>query len=146
MTQVEFYILESQPEHGDNEKAYLDLIGRTVQQYYKQSRKIYIHAADQTQAEAIDEWLWSQELTDFIPHNLVGEGPNKPPPVQIGYQEPPRNQHDCLINLSTEVQTFVSYFLTCIEIVPNEEVAKEKARERYKHYRSHGYPLKHHKQ
>lgn len=141
MTQVEFHILENASE----DKAYLQLIGRKVQELYRQSRKIYVHAESENQAKELDEWLWTQDLEDFIPHNLVGEGPNKAPPVQIGFQEPPQNQHDCLINLSTEVQKFFSYFLQCVEIVPNQEEAKEKARERYKYYRSHGYPLKHHK-
>ncbi len=141
MTSIEFHILESQAD----EKAYLQLIGQQVQNLYRQSKKIYVHAESKEQAEAIDEWLWTQELDDFIPHNLVGEGPNKAPPVQIGYQEPPDNQHDCLINLSAEVQSFFSYFLHCFELVPNQEEAKIKARERYKFYRSHGYPLQHYK-
>lgn len=141
MTQVEFHILEN----IDGDQAYLQLIGQKVQELYRQSRKIYVHTNSEEQAKALDEWLWTQDLSDFIPHNLVGEGPNKAPPVQIGFQEPPQNQHDCLINLSTDVQKFFSYFLQCVEIVPNEEDAKEKARERYKYYRSHGYPLQHHK-
>lgn len=141
MTQVEFHI----QEEASGDKAYLQLIGQQIQHWYRQSRKIYIHAQNEEQAKAIDEWLWNQELEDFIPHNLVGEGPNKAPPVQIGFQEPPSNQHDCLINLCTEVPKFFSYFLQCIELVPNKEEAKEKARERYKFYRRHGYPLKHHK-
>lgn len=141
MTNVEFHILESQ----NDEKAYLQLIGQNIQALYRNSRKVYIHAKDEAQAKAIDEWLWTQELEDFIPHNLLGEGPNKAPPVQIGFTEPPENQHDCLINLSDEVQSFFSYFLSCLEIVPNEEIAKEKARDKYKYYRSHGYPLKHNK-
>ena len=90
-----------------------------------------------------------QELNEFVPHNIVGEGPNKPPPVQIGFatsdQKPPENQHDCLINLSGEIQPFFSYFLKCFEIVPNEEADKESARERYKFYRGRGYPLDHKK-
>ncbi|WP_251357884.1 DNA polymerase III subunit chi [Kangiella sp. TOML190] len=141
MTNVEFHILES----AEGDMAYQQLIGQHIQEHYRQSRKIYIQAKDQEQAEAIDEWLWSQELSDFIPHNLVGEGPNKPPPVQIGFTEPPENQHDVLINLCDQVQSFFSYFLTCIEIVPNNDQAKEEARLRYKYYRSHGYPLKHQK-
>ncbi|NVJ66777.1 MAG: DNA polymerase III subunit chi [Gammaproteobacteria bacterium] len=141
MTQVEFHILDD----ATGDQAYLQLIGQQIQNLYRQSRKIYVHANNEEQAKAIDEWLWTQDLEDFIPHNLVGEGPNKAPPVQIGFAEPPQNQHDCLINLSTEVQKFFSYFLSCLEIVPNQEEAKEKARERYKFYRSHGYPLQHHK-
>lgn len=141
MTQVEFHILDD----ATSDQAYLQLIGQQIQNLYRQSRKIYVHADSEEQAKAIDEWLWTQDLEDFIPHNLVGEGPNKAPPVQIGFGEPPQNQHDCLINLSGELQKFFSYFLACLEIVPNQEEAKEKARERYKFYRSHGYPLKHHK-
>jgi len=145
MTQVGFHLLESQ----SGEEAYLRLIGKCVQSLYKQGRKIYIHAKDEAQAHAIDEWLWTQELNEFVPHNLIGEGPNRPPPVQIGFvnpdQKPPENQHDCLVNLSGEVQPFFSYFLKCFEIVPNVEEEKETARERYKFYRGRGYPLDHKK-
>ena len=141
MTQVEFHILESQP----GEDAYLRLIGQCVKSLYKQGRKVYIHAHDQEQAHAVDEYLWALDLNEFIPHNLVGEGPAKAPPVQIGFTQPPEEQHDCLINLSRDVQPFFSYFLKCYEIVPNQEEHKESARERYKLYRGHGYPLQHKK-
>lgn len=139
MTQVEFHIIESQT----GEDAFLRLIGLCVQSIYRKNRKVYVHCKDKAQAEAVDEWLWTQDLADFIPHNLVGEGPAKAPPVQIGYEKPPQEQHDCLINLSNEVQPFFSYFLKCYEIVPNIEQDKESARERYKFYRGNGYPLKH---
>ncbi|NVK22934.1 MAG: DNA polymerase III subunit chi [Kangiellaceae bacterium] len=141
MTQVEFHILETQ----SGEEAHLRLVAQCIQALYRQGRKVYVHAKDQQQAHAVDEWLWTQDLQDFIPHNLVGEGPNKAPPVQIGTQQPPENQHDCLINLSNEVQPFFSYFLKCYEIVANEEADKESARERYKFYRGRNYPLKHKK-
>ena len=141
MTQVEFHILESK----QGEEQYLRLVGLLVQKLYKQGRKVYVHAKDQAQAHAIDEWLWTQDLEDFIPHNLVGEGPNKPPPVQVGYQHPPENQHDTLVNLSNHLQDFFSYFLQCLEVIPNNELEKEAARERYKLYRSRGYPMKHKK-
>ena len=34
--------------------------------------------------------------TAFIPHNLQGEGPEPPPPIQIGYQEEPRGFNDII--------------------------------------------------
>lgn len=71
MTQVGFHLLESQ----SGVEAYLRLIGKCVQSLYKQGRKVYIHAKDEEQAHAVDEWLWTQELNEFVPHNIVGEAP-----------------------------------------------------------------------
>ena len=71
MTQVGFHLLESQ----SGAEAYLRLIGKCVQSLYKQGRKVYIHAKDQDQAHAVDEWLWTQELDEGTRAKCGPSGP-----------------------------------------------------------------------
>lgn len=52
--------------------------------------------------------------------------------------------HDVLINLTDELPGFFASFLRLIEVVPDEEPARIAARERWTHYKSRGYVMKHH--
>ncbi|NYQ86126.1 DNA polymerase III subunit chi, partial [Escherichia coli] len=77
----------------------------------------------------------------FIPHNLQGEGPEPPPPVQIGYQKEPRGFTDILLNLSTNIPIFYTRFKRVIELVSNVEHEREVSRLHYKEYRYKGCAL-----
>ncbi len=91
---------------------------------------------DQKQVEYLDELLWTFKEDSFIPHNIQGEGPEPPPPVQIGYKNEPRGFNDILLNMSNAIPTYFSRFKRIMEIVANNETAKEISRNHYREYRS----------
>jgi len=109
---------------------------RLLEKAYMKGHRVYVHCTNQQDAELLDELLWTFRDDSFIPHNLQGEGPEPPPPVQIGYDKEPRGFNDILLNLATDIPTFYTKFKRVMELVANVESEKEQSRAHYKEYRS----------
>ncbi len=140
MTQIEFYSVESEK----NKTPYAHLC-EVVKRAYRKGQKVYVHSENKSQAEKIDEMLWTLDTKSFIPHQLADEDPDTIPPVEIGYGQEPGIRPDVLINLASEVPLFFSRFKWVFEYAYGDEDNKEKARERFRFYRERGYPLNHRK-
>ena len=141
---VDFYLLASTPlaeEQADDRGL---VACRLLEKAYSKGHRVYVHCDNQQDAEQLDELLWTFRDDSFVPHNLHGEGPEPPPPVQIGYGKEPRGFNDLLLNLSTSIPVFYSKFKRIIEIVPNLESEKEISRLRYKDYKMKGCDLQMH--
>lgn len=136
---VDFYLLAA--ETADSRWL---VACRLLEKAYAKGHKVYVHCENQADAEVLDELLWTFKDESFIPHNLQGEGPEPPPPVQIGFDKEPRGFNDILFNMSKTVPVFHQRFKRIIEIVTNEESEKELSRIHYKEYRAKGYPIKTH--
>ena len=133
MSRVDFYLI-SDPTPS--------LVAcRLIEKAYQQGHRIFVYCNNQEEAEHLDELLWHYKDESFIPHHLQGEGPEPPPPVQIGYGAEPRGFNDVLLNLAHTIPLFVSRFRRIIEIVTADETAKEISREHYRDYRSKRYEL-----
>lgn len=129
LPRVDFYLLAaSQPE-----QCWL-LACRLLEKAYSRGHRVFVLCANQAEAELIDELLWTFKDDSFIPHNLQGEGPEPPPAVQIGYQEP-IGFNDILLNLTNSIPPFYARFRRVMELVSSEESAREASRERYREYR-----------
>ena len=138
MTQVDFYVMTG----GDVEDS-LYVACRLVEKA-QQKGSVYVHTADESQAHAINEKLWSFREDAFIPHQLVSGDSPATEKVAIGYQLPPENYYDLMINLSLDVPNFHGRFERLLEVVPGEHEAREKCRQNYAYYRDRGYPLNKH--
>jgi DNA polymerase-3 subunit chi len=140
LIRVDFYLLSNnQPD-----ASYL-LACRLLEKATLQGHRIFVCCNSLKEAEHLDELLWTYKDDSFIPHNLQGEGPEPPPPVQIGYgTSEPRGFNDVLMNLSSTIPSFKSKFKRIIEIVEHNEPAKELSRNRYREYRAHQYELRTH--
>ncbi len=136
---VDFYLTDT-PEPGS---IWL-LACRIIEKAYARGHRVFIHCNHQKDAEYLDELLWTYKDDSFIPHNLQGEGPEPPPPVQIGFDKEPRGFSDILINLSDSIPTYASRFNRVIELVSAAEEAKIISRDHYRAYRAKGYELKMH--
>ncbi|WP_394340995.1 DNA polymerase III subunit chi [Photobacterium leiognathi] len=109
---------------------------------YRQGNKVYLLAANKQQAEQIDEYLWQQDPDSFVPHNLIGEGPNGGSPVEIGWATLRHTGHRAtLINLAETAPNFAVTFAQVVDFVPCDEKLKQLARERYKAYRLAGIQI-----
>jgi DNA polymerase-3 subunit chi len=133
---VDFYLLDS-----DQPEALRLVACRLLEKAYALGRQVYVLCDNQQEAEILDELLWTFKEESFIPHNLQGEGPEPPPPIQIGYAREPRGFNDVLFNLSKDVPAYFGKFKRVIEIVLQCEQAKEQSRNHYKEYRSKGCQL-----
>lgn len=138
-SQVDFYILTHEKLTARNHFAC-----RIIDKAYRRGHRVYIHTASQQEAHRIDEMLWTFRDISFVPHNLCGEGPTYPPPVQIGFEQNPAAFNDILINLTTQIPNWYTRFKRIIEIIPNETSWRKNAREHYRFYRSQGSQLNSH--
>lgn len=127
---VDFYLLSaSEPE------ARWFLACRLLEKAYLRGHQVFVYCNTQADAELLDELLWTFKADSFIPHNLQGEGPDQPPPVQIGYQGEPKGFSDILLNLADEIPPFYNRFRRVMEVVVNDTIAKELSRTHYRAYR-----------
>ncbi len=136
---VDFYLLDK------SEPGALWLLAcRLIEKAYARGHRVFVQCQNQHDAERLDELLWTYKDDSFIPHNLQGEGPEPPPPVQIGYDKEPRGFNDIFINLTDSVPPFFTRFSRVIELVAADEEAKAICRDHYRHYRANGCELQTH--
>lgn len=119
---------------------------RLLEKAYQRNHRVFVYCENQNDAMLLDELLWTYKDDSFIPHNLQGEGPEPPPAVQIGYQGEPRGFNDILINMASTIPVFHTRFRRIIEIVLDNDVAKEISRQHYRAYRAkqcdlHTHPI-----
>lgn len=130
---IDFYLL-----NDTNPQAMWLTTCRLLEKAYLRKHRVFVYCSNQEDAEYLDELLWTFKPNSFIPHHLQGEGPEPPPPIQIGYAEEPRGFTDILINLSETVPPFASRFQRIMEIVSADESAKAISREHFRQYRNMG--------
>lgn len=133
---VDFYLLANE----QNNARWL-LACRLLEKAYAKGHKVYVLCTNKQDAEFLDELLWTFKEDSFIPHNLQGEGPEPPPPIQIGYEREPRGFNDILLNLSHNIPPFYTKFKRIMEIVLNSEADKEQSRAHYRSYKANGCEL-----
>lgn len=140
MPRIDFYII---PE--ESELARLSFACRLIEKAYKNRHRIYIHMENQADTHMLDELLWTYRDDSFLPHHLVGDGPEPAPPIQIGFREKPDKQRDILINFNHTVPEFYTQFARIIEIVSANATIQTISREHYRTYRSNGFEITTHK-
>ena len=128
---VDFYLLAS-----DQPDAKWLVACRLLEKAYIRGHRVFVYCDNKQDAEHLDELLWTFRDDSFIPHNLQGEGPEPPPPVQIGYDKEPRGFNDILLNMANSIPLFYGKFKRVMELVTNIEAEKELSRLHYKEYRS----------
>ena len=151
-TRVDFYLLPPEETASDSDNVNTAPINdrkaffacRLIEQAYLRGHKMFVYCNNKQDAERLDELLWTFKEDSFIPHNLQGEGPDAPPPIQLGYDQEPQGFSDILLNLADTIPVFFRRFQRVMEIVPHEEKAKELSRLHYQTYRAKGCLLKTH--
>lgn len=139
---VDFYLLASadpQVRHRFTcrlaEKAYLQQLGVTVL------------VADDLEARALDELLWTFNDRSFVPHEILAPGQaadgHTPVYVAIDPATPPRA--DLVLNLAGREPDTLRRFGRVAEILANDPQTIQQGRERFRMYRAANLePLTHH--
>ena len=123
-------------------KNYLLYVCKLVEKGFKQKiQPIYIQTNNQQQAEQLDKLLWTFKQDSFIPHTIVGSSDMDATPVQIGWNENQFHSATAIINLSEKIPVSYLESKKIHEIVEDDEVKKNKARSRWKKYKSKGCQL-----
>jgi len=141
MATATFYIVK--PDSPQSVKqGFSDYVVYLCQHFSRQGAKVYVQCNDKVHAEDIAECFWQVEPSEFLAHNLVGEGPKYGTNIEIGHVGvKPSWNRQLVINLADNHTTFANAFAEVVDFVPCEENAKQLARERYKLYRQAGYQL-----
>ncbi len=133
---VDFYLLNK-----DLPQARWLVACRLLEKAWFRGHRVFVYCETADDAALIDELLWTYKDDSFIPHNLQGEGPEPPPAVQIGYGPEPRGFNDILLNMAATIPSFHTRFRRIMEIVLDNDVAKEISREHYRAYRAKRFEL-----
>ena len=120
------------------------MICRLIAKAYQKKHHIHIHCNNQSDAHTLDELLWTFKDDSFIPHTFIGDGPDFPPPVRLGYDNLIPTSRDILINLAQAIPSFHKQFKRILEVVSDDALQKEICREHYRLYREWGYELNTH--
>ncbi len=154
MTEINFYV--SKEQGLENRIA---IAHRLVNRALKRNLKIYIHTDSESTSTKLDDYLWSQESTSFIPHGVLNSETFEQEPedtsgvtqhhincnkINISHNFEPLSDCDYLINLSNQRPAFFSRFLKVAEILDKNEEILTAGRKRYSFYRDRGYTLGYH--
>lgn len=140
MPRVDFYLIATSDDSKDSISHFAC---RLAEKAYKQHHRLYLHCRDLPHSHQLDNLLWTYKDESFIPHHLVGEGPNAAPPIQVGYNKLPSHR-EILLNLSEDVPGCYHEFQRIIEIVLDTPEHREKSREHFRFYREKGCTLNSH--
>ena len=135
MTRIDFYLLQDVARDALH-RFTCALAAKAA----SQGNAVFIHAADDSLVQTLDELLWAYPPNRFVPHETqISKASDCS--VLIG-TEAPRNTAGLMINTTDDVPPFFGRFDRVAEIVVQE--TRELGRSRYKHYRDRGCPLYHH--
>ena len=134
MAKISFYLFEKSPERQ------VESTCRLCRKISRQAAKIWIHWPDTDIQQQLDQHLWS-----FDPQSFLGHGIDQvDAPICISAGLP--DQLDWIVfNFNNQPLEQAMQFSHIIEIVENDESAKQIGREKYKAYRRLGISPQTHK-
>ncbi len=138
MARADFYLIDK-PRFRDQPLA---LVCALAQKAHASDQPCLVLVADMTQAEALDDLLWSFEPTAFIPHQIAGQDGTEDDaevPVLIVPPGVTTAMRPLLLNLRQEAAE--GEFERVLEVVPADESARHGSRQRWKAYRQRGFEL-----
>jgi len=127
MAQISFYLFENSTERQ------VESVCRLCRKILNQHAHIWWYCVDSELQTELDEKLWSFDAQSFIPHGI--DQPNSP--VCISAELPPSNDW-VLFNFNNHALEQTQNFRHIIEIIENNEPAKQIGREKFKAYRRLG--------
>lgn len=137
MQRAHFYLIDK-PRFREQP---LLLVCELAKRAYAANLPTLILARDQTQAEEIDDLLWSFDPGDYLPHQIAGEDEEEDEaPILIASPDTDIALRPLLINLRDTAPQ--GSFDRVLEVVPADPAARGPLRERWKHYQSLGFELK----
>ena len=137
LTKIDFYILPSAEP-----SARLDFACKLTEKAWRLGHRVYLHCSDAAQRQDLDERLWRFKGESFVPHSNTEDQPDGT--IVMGLSEAPASHQDLLINLDLKVPEFFKRFARVAEVVVEDPAVRLAARESFRFYREHGYPLQDH--
>ncbi len=118
---------------------------RRVQHHYGQGKQVRVLTADAAMTERLDRLLWEKPQEAFLPHTRLDSPLAEQTPILIDHELAHPGAGQVLINLTADPPPFFARFEYLIELVARDAEATRAGRERWKHYKARGFPLRHEK-
>jgi len=131
---VDFYLLRN------SNLAPEDLACHLAAKSYESGRSVLVLSDDEAQRERLDERLWTFDPQRFIAHGIVGRPEARGAPVRIGAEEQPAA---VIIDLR-DGAALKGEPERILDVVADNDTAREAARRRYRDYRGVSARLQHH--
>ncbi|MGE8600290.1 MAG: DNA polymerase III subunit chi [Acinetobacter calcoaceticus] len=127
MAKVSFYLFET------SEERQVDSACRLCRKILQKHPKIWWYCPDVQLQQMLDERLW-----EFDPVSFIGHGVDQPDVAVCISAKQPLEQGLLVFNFNNHALDQVDHFSHIIEIVENNETAKQIGREKFKMYRRLG--------
>ena len=127
MAKVSFYLFEQSDERQ------VEITCRLCRKLMAKDQRVWLYSPDSALLHTLDERLWTFDETSFLPHGI--DQPNSP--ICLSTQLP-TDAMWIVFNFQAEALEQFEKFSHIIEIVENNEPAKQAGREKYKQYRRYG--------
>ena len=138
---VDFYVLKS-----STAKQRWTFACRLTEKAYLRNLKVVL--LSESDADALDELLWTFNDRAFVPHELRRDSASVPAagstPVQLTTDLDSIEAADLLVNLSDRLPARLERFMRIAEIMDGDAERRAKGRERFKTYRDLKLPVQTH--
>ena len=109
---------------------------------YAQGKRVAVQVTDSSEAQKLDDMLWTFNDQAFIPHEIAtAASPSHARIMALIGTATPHNFSNQLINTGTSIPEQLESVEHVIEVVDADAQRKQLARERYKQYRDRGWQL-----
>jgi DNA polymerase-3 subunit chi len=139
MPSVDFYYLK------DVHKQNLILFCcRLLEVAYYKNHQIYVAIETLTQAEELDQLLWSFRDNSFIPHKLLVAQANLPIALIVGRYTQQLSVQDVLLNLTATIPANAANFTRILEVFNIQSLATGWHDSHRAYYQERQWPVKEH--
>ena len=108
---------------------------------WQQRQPVMVFAPSPAVAGRLDQMLWTQPATGFVPHCPAGSPLAAETPIVIAEGLDTLVHDRILLNLDDATPPGFSRFETLVEIVSASEDDRQAARTRFRYYRERGYAI-----
>lgn len=142
MTGIDFYVLPT-----DSPERRLEFACKLSEKAVAKGHRVLIAVDTDTEAETLDQCLWSFTNDSFLPHRIITPASAADPvyPVEISIQAECLDHHGLLISMSDEVPAFFSRFERYAEVVIQDKQILATSRDHWSFFQHRGYPMQHRK-
>ena len=117
---------------------------RLVRRIHRAGQRVIVYADSTGLLARLDTALWTFSPLDFIPHVFARDPLAAQTPVLLTDDGADLPHHDVLVNLSDTEPPLFARYLRLVEVVGTGDESRLQARERWRRYREHGYPIASH--
>ena len=140
MKEVDFYILSK-----DDIGSTMMFVCKLSEKAYKMKKSISILTPNHDFSEKLSELLWGFKKESFLPNTIkISKKEECSNSISVTHNEDFLDNSDVLINLSDQDMDNCQSANRLIEIIPNNEELKKRARKKYKEYKESNYDVRSH--